>query len=382
MKDQLTQPSLVADPPEAAALPEIDTQAPAEDTAQGSEPVKTSKARGKAKQSEKPAQNPGPYTPTLADWTAIKNLINEAVEGGLSRQATFIAESLAEQRTVTEPRTPLIFGAIRNIMRGIEPLAKEHEHATEKFFFRTIDEVCALLQPLFVEHGLFCVPEVLEEREIERVVKGSQGDQWVNIHTKVKVKWHLYCAIDGSSLPYPCVTMGEGVSEMHFSTAAAQTMAFKQMLWEVFAIPVRGVDDPEGETVERSQGTAPKKVYVTPQSTTPAASGPGPVTPGLFDEPDEDFGPSDETPKKKRTARTPLGPQTTEAGVGAAEFVASVPEEPLTAGFVKMLESTMKIKGVTEAQLFEHFQVQDWTGIKKSQMAAAQAWIGSRTQGA
>jgi hypothetical protein len=376
------QPLLTA-PSEGTDSLKTGAQVPAGAEAGNSEPAKAIKPRGKPAR----AKTPGPVKQPQADWPAIQKLIDSSIEAAMVRvieneKAVAIEAAMeravAKERVIvpTEPRTPLIFGAIRNIMRGIEPLAKLHEHEQQGFFFRTIDEVCALLQPLFVEHGLFCVPEVLEEREIERIVRGSGGDQWVNIHTKVRVRWHLFCAIDGSSLPHPCVTMGEGVSEMHFSTAAAQTMAFKQMLWEVFAIPVRGVDDPEGDTVERSMGTAPKEVYVTPQQT---QTQPNPSAPGLFDNAEEDFGDTEKPEKKKRGPRAPLEPQTTEAGIRDEPPAA---EEPLTAGFIKMLQSSMQAKGCSEAELFAHFEVQDWTGIKKSQMAYANAWLANYTKGA
>lgn len=288
------------------------------------------------------------------------SFIQREVDLRCERIADHISKAKAE-------RVPLIYSAIRNVMKSIIPLAKTHIHPQEEFTFRTIDELAAVLQPLCVEHGIFWTPQVLEEREIERMVHSASGS-YVQIFTKVRVAWHLYSALDGSRLPEPVVTMGEAMSELHFSTAAAQTFAFKQMLWVVFCIPVFGGADPESIEGARSQASAPAPNPANQD----LASGPAPNMP-LFDE----------APQPKRRGKR-QEPQTGIAGIQEG-FVAQTLDEPaeparaaLTAGGKGVLITNLKAKNVTEQALFEHFKIAGWEGLTVSDMGPALSFIAKQ----
>ncbi len=282
----------------------------------------------------------------------------------------------------SEPRTPLIFSTMRKIMGDIIPLAKTHHNEDAGFWFRAIDEVCAHIQPLLVEHGLLAVPEVLEKTEVERVVKLDSGHSWVNIFSTVRTRWHLRSAIDGSEWPDPCITMGEGMSEQQHSTAAAQTMAYKQMLWQVFCIPVFGVQDPEATIGERSLPSTSH--YVTPEAKSVAPD--GPTTPGLFDDeiPDAEPVTTEPTTKKRRRGREPemvsvggaaLPPTNGNGDETHDSPLPAVSEEPLGPGFVNILKTNLGAKKVSEQELFAHFKVEGFDGLKKHQMDEAMAFI-------
>jgi hypothetical protein len=313
---------------------------------------------------------PSPSTPEYAkgDATAEQTAtgVASAIETAVAKEVGLMKSELQKVIETVTPKTKLIFSAMRNVMRDVVPIAKLHEHEEDKFFFRQIDEVCAQLQPLLVTHGIIAIPEVLEHWREERPVVTDQGGSWVNLFTIVRTRWHLYCAIDGSEFPNPCVTMGEGVSEAQHSTASAQTMAFKQMLWEVFVIPVYGVKDPEATVTEKS---APQ--YVAPAATTEAKG--GTAAPSLFDNIDPPAATTDE-PKKKRK-RGEQEPQTSVAG--ALDEQPAVKEEPISPGFVRIAESAMNAKGVTKEDVFKKFGVEGWSGIKTSQMDGVMGFINT-----
>ena len=286
----------------------------------------------------------------------------------------------------------LIFSAVNSLMAALEPIAKEHRNDEGDFWFRKIDEMCSTLQPLFVEHKLIAVPEVLEHTRHEHPVITAEGNRYVQFFTTVRVSWKIYCTIDGSCFPFPCVTMGEGMSDMHFSTNSAQTMAFKQMLVQLFCIPVAG-PDPEEITGPRV-GTS----YQIPEST--AYGEQSDAQPGERSLFDEDFTPPeervhipgvDETTQSGRARRSPRGrrekePQTAVAGAGVAGTLEQALDTPLplvtqgapiTAGFVKIIRSTLAAKGVDEEGLLAHIGSDSVEAIRTDQMEAAMAFINN-----
>lgn len=341
----------------------------AENQAGGSETSAKPKATGrKARQAATGARKDETNVVENSGGVLVEKRIEEIVAREMAR-ATLYGSPWIRTQTPSFTQPPgLIFSAMRNVMRGIVPLAKTHENQEGGFWFRKIDEVAAILQPLLVEHGVLTIPEVLEEKEVERPVVLANGETFVNIFTKVKVRWHLYSAVDGSCFPNPCVTMGEGMSEQHFSTAAAQTMSYKQMLWIVFCIPVFGAPDPEEASPERSQPSTPKQHFVEPQATTDQ--------PDLFGKLDA---PTETTEKKKRRSKSEQEPQSVSVGGALLPTETPAPTKlvPLTErpGFIKILKDTMVARGVTEAELFAHFEVEEWAQMNESMMNPALAFI-------
>lgn len=289
-----------------------------------------------------------------------------------------------EQGAISQAKTPLIFSAVRNAMKDIVPLAKTHEHPDQGFFFRRIDEVLSQLQPILVAHGIFYLPfKVTKDVEVERPVVTPTGT-WVQIYTKVTVQWRLYSAIDGSYLE--CESMGEGMSEQQFSTAAAQTMAEKTMLCDIFSIPVFGAEDPEEMVGERTQSSQPKQYFTAPEATglpTPSA----PVSGNLFE--DSIAPPDAEGEKKKRRSRKDEEPQVTTAGgaqlpeesANGKQTIAEAPKDaPLSQGFVNILKINLNAKKITEAALFAHLGISGFAEMTKGHMGQAEAFIKKGAQ--
>lgn len=348
-------PETAQSPQTAPAAPKPrKTRAKQDSPAKGQKDAETAPQKGEAESigSKGTSKKNDEFLQLRSDWLKI---LHEDMD-------VFKRETLGVV-TGSQPKMPLIFSAIRNVMRAIQPLAKTHLHE-EGFDFRKIDELCAILQPLLVEHGVFYAPETLAKTEVERPVVLPDGTSFVNIFSTCTVRWHIYSAVDGSELPGPVITMGEGVSEQHFSTNAAQTMAEKAMLVKLFNIPIHGALDPEEATPESSQpsqslGTpTPRQVSNEPQDAT--LFDVAPVTP------------------TRRSKRKPLEPQTSVAGGAVAESLdapAVVASGPLTPGFVKILQSQLKAKGLEEGKLFEHFKVESFDHMTKDQMGPATAFI-------
>jgi len=288
---------------------------------------------------------------TLTGNTLTGNTPATEATGSMPAGAT---PSSVTIRRIDEPRTPLIFSAINKAMALIRPLAKTETHP-DGFDFRRIDNVLAELQPILIDCKLFYTPvAIVSSEQTDRPVKLPTGESWVNIFTRITVRYRVYCTLDGSGIDVEA--QGEGVSEYQHSTAAAQTMAEKTMLCDLFCIPVYGADDPEAAAPERSSGPDEFPTGSAPQSGELFADAPT------------------ETPRKKRSKRTDE-PQTVSVAGAALDNAPVVEDKPLPMGLRKILEAGMKAHGVTEAILFAQFKVEKWEDLKAGQMNELNAWV-------
>jgi len=323
------------------------------------------------KRRRKPGADNG--VPTNLDLMHKTDALAQYIDQELVRIRQDVARELTP---VPAPApTPLIFSAINKIMAELAPIAKEHRHEDEDFWFRKIDEMMDTLQPLLVDNHVITVPEVLEHNTRENPVLLASGERFVQFFTTVKVRWHLYCAVDGSEFPAPCVTMGESMSELHFSTNAAQTMAYKQMLVQVLFVPVAG-QDPEAITGSRSQQSTP--AYRMPEANEPHT---GNLFDDTFTPPEEPQHEAKREPGKR--ARVKKEPQTVVAGIQPTlDEQRPAQGAPISSGFISIVRSTLAAKGVDEQSLLVHLGCDSVETMRTDQMDAAMAFINNPSGGA
>ena len=140
----------------------------------------------------------------------------------------------------------LIYKKISDIMADCPAIEKSQKNEQQKFMYRGIDVVMNVLQPLFIQHRVFAVPEILEATREERQTK-SGGNL---IYTVLKVKYTFY-AEDGSSVS--AVVQGEGMDSADKSSNKAMSVAYKYACFQVLCIPTEEMKDPEAETPEISK---------------------------------------------------------------------------------------------------------------------------------
>ena len=141
---------------------------------------------------------------------------------------------------------PMIFGKLCDIMNDCPAIAKSQKNAQQNYMFRGIDIVMNVLQPLFIKHRVFAVPEVLSAEREERQTK-SGGNL---IYTVLKVKYTFY-AEDGSNVS--AIVQGEGMDSADKSSNKAMSVAYKYACFQVLSIPTEEMKDPEIETPEISK---------------------------------------------------------------------------------------------------------------------------------
>jgi hypothetical protein len=140
--------------------------------------------------------------------------------------------------------TKLIYSKISAVMGDLKAIEKSKiNQFGSKFKFRGIDDVYNHLNPILANHGVFSVPEVLEDRTEER--KSNKGGTL--IYRIFKMKYTFY-AEDGSNVS--AIVIGEAMDSGDKASNKAMSIAHKYAFIQVFAIPTENIDDPDEQTYE------------------------------------------------------------------------------------------------------------------------------------
>ena len=146
-----------------------------------------------------------------------------------------------------------IYEAITYIMNKGYAIGKDRKNEQQRFFYRGIDDVMNVFQPLLAEAGVFIVPEVLEsKREDRQTAKGGNL-----IYSVLRMKYTFY-ASDGSSVS--AVVIGEGMDSGDKASNKAMAVAMKYAMFQVFCIPTEELDDPDATTPPPSLPAPPPTV--------------------------------------------------------------------------------------------------------------------------
>lgn len=156
-----------------------------------------------------------------------------------------------------------IFGRIGNIMSELPAIGKQQRNQQQGWMFRGIDMIMNYVSPLFVKHGVFMVPQVLDSIREERQTKNG-GNM---IYTKLRVKYGFYATSDGSCIE--AVVDGEGMDSGDKSTNKAMAVAMKYALFQVLCIPTEEMALPE-RLVDPDETTPEETVPVKAQPQKPA----------------------------------------------------------------------------------------------------------------
>jgi hypothetical protein len=146
-----------------------------------------------------------------------------------------------------------IFETINAVMEEIGAVGKNSRNDKQNYMYRGVDDVMNALNPAFIKHKLFMVPEVVSQKREERQTANGKN----TIYSVLSVKYTFY-AEDGSSI-YTIVP-GEGMDSGDKASNKAMSSAFKYACFQVFCIPTEEMQDPDAETPPPST-----PVYATDQ---------------------------------------------------------------------------------------------------------------------
>lgn len=149
-----------------------------------------------------------------------------------------------------------IYQAIISVMADIGAIGKDKKNAQQGFKYRGVDDVMNALQPVMVQHGLFVVPEIIDQKREER-----QTNRGGNLIYSVCTVRYTFYAKDGSSVQ--CVVVGEGMDSGDKATNKAMSIAFKYACFQVFCIPTEEMKDPDAEVHTVAPREEPKIAAAT-----------------------------------------------------------------------------------------------------------------------
>ena len=152
---------------------------------------------------------------------------------------------MAEKKNILE--------TINAVMEEIGAVGKNSRNEKQKYMYRGVDDVMNALNPAFIKHKLFMVPEVVSQKREERQTANEKN----LIYSVLSVKYTFY-AEDGSSI-YTIVP-GEGMDSGDKASNKAMSAAFKYACFQVFCIATEEMKDPDEETPPPST-----PVYATDQ---------------------------------------------------------------------------------------------------------------------
>lgn len=132
-------------------------------------------------------------------------------------------------------KTNMIFEAILSVMEDVGSIKKEKNNK-QGYKYRGVEDFMNALYPVFVKHGIFMVPELLDLSREERMTANKS----TLVYTLCKVKYTFY-AKDGSFVE--CITAGEGMDSGDKATNKAISAAFKYACMQVFCIPTEERQD-------------------------------------------------------------------------------------------------------------------------------------------
>lgn len=151
--------------------------------------------------------------------------------------------------------------ALVECMRQIGAVRKSERNTFAKFTFRGIDAVVNAVSPAFREHGVFCVPEVLEcERTVEQSGKGKTMR-----FTRLRVRYTFY-GPEGDSVS--TVVASEAYDTEDKATSKAMSVAMRQALLQTLCLPTDELD-PDAytptppATTERADKTLVDRIQAT-----------------------------------------------------------------------------------------------------------------------
>ena len=151
----------------------------------------------------------------------------------------------------------MIYQTINDVMSEIGAVGKNKKNQQQGFMYRGVDDVMNALNPAFIKHKLFIVPEVLEQLREERTTKSGSG----LIYSVCKIRYTFYAA-DGSNVQV--VVVGEGMDSGDKATNKAMAIAFKYACFQLFCIPTEEMTDPDADSSTPNPKGAAKERKAAP----------------------------------------------------------------------------------------------------------------------
>jgi hypothetical protein len=127
------------------------------------------------------------------------------------------------------------------VMAEVGAITKSKTNKQQGYSFRGIDDVYKCFYPLFVKHGIFCVPKIIDNKREERESKAGG-----TLLSTILTMEYTFFADDGSSVT--AQVLGEGMDSGDKSAAKAMSVAHKMAFFQMFVIPTEELVDGDHES--------------------------------------------------------------------------------------------------------------------------------------
>lgn len=129
-----------------------------------------------------------------------------------------------------------IVGALAKVMAEVGVVGKSKKSPDLKYNYRGVDDVVAVVQPLFAEHGVVMLSRVVAQARDNFTT--ARGTTMVSV--RLTVEHDFWCSEDGSKVT--CVTVGEAMDTSDKASNKAMTAAEKYALTQTLKIPTYEAD--------------------------------------------------------------------------------------------------------------------------------------------
>jgi len=159
--------------------------------------------------------------------------------------------------TDTDDRT--VYQRVLAILDELPAIGKDQRNEQQKFMYRGHDDVMAALNPLLGKHGVFMVPRVIDRVATDTRTTGKGSTMYeVNLHVE-----YTFTGRGGDS--FVASAWGEGTDMGDKATNKAMTMAFKNVIAQVFALTTHELSDADATSPEHTTSTRGQSTGQPPQ---------------------------------------------------------------------------------------------------------------------
>lgn len=144
----------------------------------------------------------------------------------------------------------LIYEKMLLVMADLGAIGKERTNSFHKYNFRGIDDVYNACHAVFVKHGVFTIPYIVNHKVDEYVEPADRdGKAKRTIHVVAEIEYQ-FVAADGSMVR--CRVLGEGADSGDKACNKAMAAAHKYALIQSLCIPTEEQKDSEYESPDVS----------------------------------------------------------------------------------------------------------------------------------
>lgn len=131
-----------------------------------------------------------------------------------------------------------ILHLLNEAKKAIGGIKKDKTNTAYNYVYRGIDDALNKCGPVLADFGIVSVPRFTILSAVEKVVSAGPSKERVEVFVRVQLELQFY-APDGSHLPEPIVTLGEGIDYgSDKATSKAMSTAFKYALFLGLMLPV------------------------------------------------------------------------------------------------------------------------------------------------